>query len=150
MPTYISAQGLEELKIELKTRKLERREIAYKIESAKELGDLSENFEYHEAREQQAMNETRIGQIEEMLKDIALVEEKRGGSTISLGSKFIVKMNGTQKTYEMVGSSEANPLDGKISNESPLGQAFIGHGVADVVEVTVPSGVMSYTIIEIM
>ncbi len=150
MSTYISASGLEELKQELVNRKSERREIAGKIESAKELGDLSENFEYHEARDQQAMNETRIIELEDIVKDFVIVEEKRGGNVISLGSKFVVSINGGEKTFELVGSNEANPLDGKISNESPIGQAFIGHGVGETVDISVPSGTMQYKIISIM
>ncbi len=151
MPTYVSTQRHEELKQEFENRKkVLRREIAGKIEAAKELGDLSENFEYHEAKEQQAQNESRIGQLEDMLKDIAIVEERRGGSAIALGSRFTARGNGEAKTYEIVGSNEANPLERKISNESPLGQAFLGHAVGDTVEVTTPSGVMHYTIIEIL
>lgn len=150
MSTFISAQGLEELKKELIDRKIGRRDIASKIEAAKELGDLSENFEYHEARDQQAMNETRIQELETIVKDFLIVEEKRGGSTISLGSKFVVRVNGGEKTFELVGSNEANPLEGKISNESPIGQAFIGHGVGDEVDVAVPSGSMRYSIIQII
>jgi transcription elongation factor GreA len=150
MPTYVSAEGLEQLKRELEDRKkVQRREIANKIESAKELGDLSENFEYHEAKEQQAMNESRIGALQDMLKDFIIVQEKLGGSAISLGSSFVVQLNGQEKTFEIVGSSEANPLGGKISNESPLGQAFLGHAVGDVVEVNVPSGVVKYIIKQI-
>ncbi|HBP00312.1 MAG: Transcription elongation factor GreA [Candidatus Uhrbacteria bacterium GW2011_GWF2_41_16] len=150
MPTYISSQGLEDMKKEWENRKMKiRKEIASKIEAAKELGDLSENFEYHEAKEQQALNETRIAQLDDMLKDYVVIEEKRGGLFISLGCTFIVEYNGKQKTFEIVGSNEANPLEGKISNESPLGQAFLGHAVGTFVEVTVPFGVMQYKIIEI-
>ncbi len=150
MPTYVSAQGHEDLKNELENRKrVLRREIAGKIEAAKELGDLSENFEYHEAKEQQAQNESRIGALEDMLKDIAIVQDRTGGNVIALGCTFLVETNGQTKTFALVGSNEANPLEGKISNESPLGNAFLGHAVGDVVEVTVPSGVISYTIKEI-
>lgn len=151
MSTYVSSQGQEELRQELENRKkLVRREIASKLEAAKELGDISENFEYHEAKEQQAQNETRIGELQQMLKDVVIVEERTGGSTISLGCKFIVERNSEKKTYEIVGSNEANPLEAKISNESPLGQAFLGHAVGDQVEVTTPSGSMRYNILEIL
>ncbi|MBU0646159.1 transcription elongation factor GreA [Patescibacteria group bacterium] len=150
MPTYISADGLANLEEEYEKRRKEtRREIADRIEQAKELGDLSENFEYHEAKEQQALNEARIMELDSMIKDTVLVEQKTGGSEISLGATFVVELNGVQKTFEMVGSNEANPLEGKISNESPLGQAFLGRGVNDAVEVEVPSGSMTYKIIEI-
>jgi len=147
MPTYISAAGLEKLKEEIVKRKREtRREIASRIEGAKELGDLSENFEYHEAKEQQALNETRIVDLDSMIKDSVIVEQQSGGSEISLGSTFVVMVNGGEKTYEMVGSSEADPISGKISNESPIGEAFMGHKKGDVVQIEVPSGTVSYTI----
>lgn len=150
MPTYISSEGLAKLEAEYEKRKKEtRKEIAERIESAKELGDLSENFEYHEAKEQQALNESRVIELEGMIRDAVLVEQKTGGSEISLGATFVVEMNGVQKTFEMVGSNEADPLVGKISNESPLGQAFLGRGAGEQVEVEVPSGTMSYKIIEI-
>jgi len=151
MSTYVSLQGHEELKQEFENRKkVLRREIAGKIEAAKELGDLSENFEYHEAKDQQAQNESRIGQLADMLKDIVIVEERRGGTTIALGGRFSAQGNGETKTYEIVGSNEANPLEQKISNESPLGQAFLGHAVGDTIDVTTPSGIMRYTITEIL
>ena len=150
MPTYISSEGLVKLEEEFEKRKKEtRREIAGRIEQAKELGDLSENFEYHEAKEQQALNETRIIELEGMIRDAVLVEQKTGGSEVSLGATFVVEMNGVQKTFEMVGSNEADPIEGKISNESPLGQAFLGRGVGEDVEVEVPSGTMVYQIVEI-
>jgi transcription elongation factor GreA len=152
MPTYVSTHGHDELKRELVHRKRElRREIASKIEAAKELGDLSENFEYHEAKEQQAQNESRIWQLEDMLKDIVTVETRSGGVAIALGSRFTARNHAQQKkTFEIVGSQEANPMEGKISNESPLGQAFLGCGVDEIVELPVPSGTITYTITEIL
>ncbi len=149
MPTYLSADGLEKLKQEWEDRKTKvRAEIAEKISAAKELGDLSENFEYQEAKEQQGQNEGRIMELESMIKDFSLVEQQKGG-TINLGSRFTIQVNGAKRQFEIVGSSEADPLQGKISNESPLGQAFMGRGEGDVVEVKVPSGVVSYTLLSI-
>jgi transcription elongation factor GreA len=150
MPTYLSKEKLAELVQELETRRLRtRREIAGRIEAAKELGDLSENFEYHEAKEQQALNETRIVDLEGMIKDAVLVEQQTGGKEISLGSTFVAEVNGTKRTFEIVGSNEADPMAGKISNESPIGQAFIGREAGETVQVAVPSGMMSYKIVEI-
>lgn len=150
MPTYVSAEGLEKMKQEFEDRKQRvRGEIAEKISAAKELGDLSENFEYQEAKEQQGQNESRIMDLEAMIKDSSLVEQQRGG-TINLGSHFTVETNGAKRQFEIVGSSEADPLTGKISNESPLGQAFIGRGEGEVAEVKVPSGTMSYKILSIV
>lgn len=150
MPTYLSAEGLEKMKQEFEDRKTKvRAEIAEKISAAKELGDLSENFEYQEAKEQQGQNEGRIMELEAMIKDCAIVEQQRGG-TINLGSHFTVQVNGAKRQFEIVGSAEADPLTGKISNESPLGQAFIGRGEGEVAEVKVPSGTMSYKILSIV
>lgn len=150
MPTYISAAGLQKLKEELETRKsTTRRDIAEKIGAAKELGDLSENFEYQEAKEEQGANEVRIAELEAMIKDAHIVEEQSGGDTITLGTTFEAEVGGTRKTFEIVGSNEANPISGKISNESPIGQAFIGRKVGEDVSVAVPSGTMVYKIVRI-
>lgn len=146
---YVSAEALEELKHELQHRKMViRREIAARIEVAKELGDLSENFEYHEAKEQQGANESRIIELESMIRNAAVVERKIGGS-IALGSTFRVKVAGAEKTFQLVGATEANPIEGKISNESPIGRAFLGKNLGDAVEVDVPSGNVRYEILSI-
>lgn len=148
-PAYLSSAAIEELKKELTQReKVLRAEIAQKIGDAKEMGDLSENFAYHEARDQQAQNETRIIEIKDMLVNAVVVEERKGGK-INLGSRFKVKSGAQERSFEIVGESEANPMEGKISNASPLGNAFLGHSVGDVVEVTVPSGTMSYEVLSI-
>lgn len=150
MPTYISAAGLQKLKEELETRKtVTRREIADKIGDAKELGDLSENFEYQEAKEAQGSNEVRISELESMIKDSVIVEDQKGGDTIMLGTTFDAEVGGVPKTFAIVGSNEANPMEGKISNESPLGQAFIGRKLGEQVSVAVPSGTMVYKITRI-
>jgi transcription elongation factor GreA len=147
MPTYLSKQGLEDLKIEYARRINEiRKEIAEKISAAKELGDLSENFEYHEAKEQQGLNEARALQLQDMIRDAVIVEESTGGSDIGLGTTFDVEVNNVVKTYSIVGSNESDPLSGKISNESPIGLAFMGHEVGDIIEIKTPSGVMTYKI----
>ncbi len=150
MPTYISAEGLEQLKQEYEDRRTRvRTEIAEKISAAKELGDLSENFEYQEAKEQQAQNEMRLVDLEAMIKDAVLVEQQKGGASITLGSRFTVEADGKKRSFEMVGSSEADPLNGKISNESPIGMAFIGRAEGEKVEVTVPSGTTVYKILRL-
>src|SRR3989338_6999649 len=101
---YVSAEALEELKHELHHRKMvTRREIAARIEAAKELGDLSENFEYHEAKEQQGANESRIIELEDMIRNAVVVEKKTGGS-IALGSTFHVKVGGMEKAFQLVGA----------------------------------------------
>src|SRR3990167_10601401 len=101
MPTYLSKQGLEDLKAEHAKRITQiRKEISERISAAKELGDLSENFEYHEAKEQQGLNEMRILQLEHMLKDVVMVEQQSGGEHISLGTHFTVSANGKKQTFE--------------------------------------------------
>ncbi len=147
--TYVSAEALAELKKELETRiKMTRPEIAAKIADAREMGDLSENFAYHEAREQQGQNETRITELQQMLLTAVVVDAQSGGA-INLGSTFVVSVKGMEKTFSMVGESEASPMDGRISNASPLGMAFIGRKEGDVVNVEVPSGTMEYTIVKV-
>ncbi|MBI4438042.1 transcription elongation factor GreA [Candidatus Uhrbacteria bacterium] len=150
MPTYLSTQALEEIKQELTRRqKITRREIAEKIAGAKELGDLSENFEYQESKEEQGMNEARIAQLEGQIHDVVVIDAASGASQIGIGTMFIVECAGSKKTLTMVGSHEANPLEGKISNESPIGLAFLGAHAGDVVAVQTPSGSVEYRILEL-
>lgn len=150
MPTYVSQQGLQDLKDEFSRRTtIVRREIAEKIAAAKELGDLSENFEYHEAKEQQGFNEARILEVEDMIRDAVIVEETTGATVIQIGTTFTVSSKNGEKTFSLVGSNESNPLEGKISNESPMGLAFIGHEVGDKVEIQSPGGTTMYTIVSI-
>ena len=150
MPSYMSQSKLDDLRAELeKRKKITRREIADQISTAKDLGDLSENFEYQDAKEQQGLNEARIIQIGNMITDAVVVEESLGGDEINIGTTFVAKCNGSEKTFTIVGSTEADPMSGKISNESPIGQAFLGRKPGEGVEIEVPSGVMSYTIITI-
>jgi transcription elongation factor GreA len=149
MPTYVSQKGLEDLQKEFEDRKAARTIISEKISAAKELGDLSENFEYHADKEEQGVNEARIAQLEDMMKDAVMVSAQKGGQTITLGTSFRASCDGEEKNFEIVGSAEANPLQGKISNESPLGASFMGRSVGESVSVGVPSGTKTYCILEI-
>ncbi len=150
MPSYLSTKGLQEIKEELiRRQKITRREIAEKIANAKELGDLSENFEYQESKEEQGMNEARIAQLENQIHDVVIIDAASGSSQIGIGTMFIAEVGGQKKSFTMVGSNEADPLKGKISNESPIGLAFLGAKTGDVVSIEVPSGTMKYTIVEI-
>lgn len=149
---YISPEGLLKLKEELFDRQNRiRKEITEKISIAKEQGDLSENFEYSNAKEMQAMNETRIGELEEILKNAVIIQSQEGGTTISLGASFTVKLpGGVNKIFTIVGSTESDPMAGKISNESPLGQAFLGKSIGDMVNIPLPGGAsIKYEIISI-
>ena len=151
MTNYFSDQKYNELKEELaKRRTTIRREIAERISAAKEMGDLSENFEYQEAKEQQSQNEQSIAELDSILFDAVIVGEKKGGAMIGLGNTFEVKFNGQKKQFTVVGSSEADPLTGKISNESPTGQAFLGKAEGETVEINTPSGKIQYTINKIL
>ncbi len=145
--TYVSAEGLAKLKAELEVLKYtRRRELADRIDAAKALGDLSENAEYHEAKEDLGFVEGRIAQIESMLKNFEIIADGSTGEVVGVGSTVEVEINGKKKTYKIVGSNEADPVAGLISNESPLGNAFIGHRQNDTVLVDTPAGKTMYTI----
>lgn len=147
---YLTAEGLEKLKAELAYLKTNRRrELADRIDAAKSLGDLSENAEYHEAKDALAFVEGRVREIEDMLKNFSVIPETQSGESIHIGSTVEVDVRGARKTYKIVGASEANPLDGLISNESPLGSAFIGRAVGDEVEVETPGGTTAYKVIRV-
>ncbi len=142
----ISEEGYEKLQEELhQLSTSKRREIADRIEKAKELGDLSENAEYADAKEAQAFNEGRIGEISNLLKNLTVVQNTHGNE-IGMGSKVGVEINGQKKEYTIVSFNEADPLSGLISNESPMGVAFLGKKVGDKVLVKTPKGDMIYNI----
>lgn len=142
----ISEEGFQKLEEELKCLSTaKRREIADRIEKAKELGDLSENAEYADAKEAQAFNEGRIAEITSLLKNLTVVKSTHG-SEVGMGSKVTVEADGQKKEYVIVSFNEADPLAGKVSNESPLGEAFVGKKVGDKVVVHTPKGEIHYTI----
>lgn len=148
---YISREKLEDLKKELEFLKsTKRKEIADNLEFAKSLGDLSENAEYIQAREDQAKTEERISQIEEALKN-AVVITKHHSSTIEVGSTVVVEKegNGASQKYQIVGSEESDLKNGKISNRSPLGQALFGKKKGEKVTFKTPTGITNYKIVDI-
>ena len=150
MSEYISAEGLEKLKQELHELKtVKRQEIGSRLEHAKTLGDLSENAEYQEAIEEQTLVEQKIAEMEEMLRTIVVIKDARATDRVVVGSAVKVKGQWGEETYRIVGSEEADPAEGKISNESPLGKAFLGHKKGEHVEVKTPRGTMKYEIVEI-
>lgn len=149
--TYLSQEGLERLKQESKELKTaKRQEIAKRLQDAKELGDLSENAEYIEAKEAQSMNETRIAELEEIIKNAVVIETPQKRDTVEIGLTIEVKSadNGIER-FTIVGSEEARPAEGKISNESPLGRSFLGKKLGDEVEIKTPKGIAKYKIIKI-
>ncbi len=150
MTNYISQEGLDKLKEELDELKKKRYEISKRIEEAKSLGDLSENHEYHEAREAQSFNEGRLKELEEAIRDAEIItDQKTKSDIVDLGSKITVKNGGQEKHFIVVGSQEADPASGKISNESPIGRAFLGKKAGEKVEVETPGGKTEYKIISV-
>lgn len=147
---YLTKERLEELGQELDNLKNKSRvEVAERLKHAKEYGDLSENSEYAEAREEQAVVETRIFELEDLLKKAVIIKKSESVDKVSVGSSVTVKKGDKFLKYEIVGSYEAKPEDGKISDESPLGKAFMGHKVGDDVNVTTPAGQIAYQITKI-
>ncbi len=152
-PVMLTAEGLKQLEEELDFLKGEKRkEIAEKIKVARSYGDLSENSEYDDAKNEQAILEARIVTIEATLKNAVLIDESEiSNEHIHIGSKVKVENIKMGKTfdYKIVGSNETNPREGKISDESPIGSALIGKAVGDVVEIDAPMGVIGLKILEI-
>lgn len=148
---YISRNGIAKLEKELEyLKKVRRKEIAQLIHSAKEQGDLSENAEYAAAKEEQGHIESRILEIGEMLKRAEIIDAgKQNNDMVHVGSSVLIETDGEQMEYLIVGSNESNPSEGRISNESPIGRAFLGKKVGDVVHVTIPAGSIKYLITQI-
>ncbi|MGC8776125.1 MAG: transcription elongation factor GreA [Minisyncoccia bacterium] len=147
---YLTKEKLEELKKELEYLKREgRREVAEHLQKAKEYGDLSENAEYSEAKDEQQRIETRILELEEIIRNAVLIKEGTKGDKVKIGSKVTVKKDGKTYEYLIVGPNEADPSKGKISNESPLGRAFLDKKSGETAEVLAPSGKITYKIIKI-
>lgn len=144
----ITLDGKKELETELTELKARRGEVADKIAEARDFGDLSENAEYDAAREEQGLLETRIAEIEDIINNAEII---KGGSkkAIGLGSKVEVTTGGKKFSYTLVGPVEADPLEGKISNESPLGVALFGKKVDDKATISTPKGDVTYTITQI-
>ena len=145
----ISKKGLEKLEKELDyLQNTKRKQVATRLKSAIEQGDLSENAEYQDAKDQQAWTEGRIIELKNKIKNVQIIKKEKNGK-ITVGSQVKIKNNGQEFEYTIVGSQEADPLQGKISNESPLGQAFIGHRKGEKVNVQTPEGQIQYNILEI-
>ena len=149
----VTAEGLKQLEEELDLLKGEKRkEIAEKIKVARSYGDLSENSEYDDAKNEQAILEARIVTIEATLKNAVVIDETgMGNEHVHVGSKVKLEniTRGVEVEYKIVGSNESKPSEGKISDESPVGMALVGHSVGDVVEVETPIGMMGFKILDI-
>jgi transcription elongation factor GreA len=144
----ITDEGKKELEVELEELKGRRGAIADKIAEARDFGDLSENAEYDSAREDQGLLESRIAEIEDILLNADIIVARKS-SAIVLGSTVELKVGKKTTTYTVVGPVEADPLDGKISNESPLGEALMGKKVGDMAAITTPKGEVKYEIVSI-
>ena len=147
---HLTPDGVNELKTELSELISQRGEVAERIKSAREFGDLTENAEYATARQEQERAENRISEIEHILQNVEVIKKPRGDSKVQLGSEVKLKSNdGKSKNFRVVGTVEADPSEGKISDESPIGQALIGKGVGDMVEIVTPVETLSYKIVDI-
>ena len=147
---YLTKEGLEKLEKELDYLKKEKMpEIIERIARAKELGDLSENAEYQDAKDQQGFTAGRIVELEQLIRKAEIIEGGSDSSIVELGDSLTVKSELGEQSFTITGSNEADPSKGFISNESPLGRAFLGKSVGDKVIVQIPKGEMEYEIIKV-
>jgi len=149
-PTYLTPEGETRLRAELAELTGRRRqELAQRLRAAIQMGDLSENADYHKAKEDQAFLEGRIQELEAILR-MAVIIEKKQSDVVTVGSHVTIQEGDSPpETYHVVGAKEADPRNGKISNESPIGKALIDHKVGDVVEAETPSGRIKFKILKI-
>ena len=149
-PQYVSAEGLKKLQAELEDlRTTKRQEIADRIHAAMEFGDYSENSELEQAKNDQAFLEGRIMTLEQTIKNAVIIDEGSRHDLVEIGSKVTVEADGHKENYVIVGSAEASPAEGKISNESPVGRALMGHRAGETVRMSVPAGTIEMKIVSI-
>jgi transcription elongation factor GreA len=141
--------GVDELQAELDALLANRANLAEAIRSARELGDLAENAEYQTARSEQERSEGRVSEIENILKNVEIIKKPNGASKVQLGSTVKLKADGKSKEFQVVGTVEADPLNGKISDESPIGRALLGKKLGESVEIVTPAETTTYKIVEI-
>ena len=149
-PEYLSAEGLEKLKAELdELTNVKRPEVAQRIHDAKEYGDVTENAEYEDAKNEQAFVEGRIQSLTAIIKNAVLIDEKHSRTFVQIGSTVTIEGEAGKEKYTIVGAAEAAPDEGRISNESPVGRALLGKKKGEDVTVSVPAGDSTYTIVSI-
>ncbi len=149
-PLYLTREGLEKLRVELDEMvNVRRTEVAARIHDAKEHGDLTENAEYEDAKNEQAFVEGRIQSLEALIRNASIIDEKPNSDHVQIGSTVDVESPDGKQTFTIVGSAEASPREGRISNESPVGRALLGHKKGDSVVVKVPVGDFTYKIVAI-
>lgn len=145
----LTQSGVDELQAEHDHLVAKRGDIAESIRSARELGDLAENSEYQTARAEQERNEARINELNNILQNVEIIEKPKNGNKVQLGSKVTLKGAKGNKEFQVVGTVEADPLEGKISDESPIGKALIGKKVGDHVEIKTPAETTTYELVAI-
>jgi transcription elongation factor GreA len=144
---YLTKEGVEKLKAELEDLvKNQRTQIAIKLKEAKEYGDLSENSLWDDTKDKQAFIEGRISELEHILKNVTVIQSPKKADKVGIGSTVHLEVAGGLQKYTIVGSTEASPSEGKISNESPIGKALLGKAKGEAVEIEVPSGMIEYRI----
>jgi transcription elongation factor GreA len=148
---YVTPEGLKKLEDELEhLRTVKRQEVAQRLHEAMEDGELIENAEYEAAKNEQAFVEGRILELEHMLAQAQVIEPGKSTGVVGIGSTIVIQEDGKpSETYTIVGAAEANPRDGLISNESPMGQALLDHKVGDDVDVRAPAGTLRFRIVKI-
>lgn len=150
MKKYLTKEGFEKIKSELEYLKnVKRKEIAERLRHAIGFGDLSENAAYQEAKEAQAFMEGRILELEEMLRNVKVIQEKNHTGVAGLGSEVWLEKDGEEEKFKIVGANEADPLGGKISSESPLGKTLLGKRVGEAISINTPNGKTKYKILRI-
>jgi transcription elongation factor GreA len=149
-PVYLTAEGLAKLKAELnRLITVERPRVAARIHDAKLDGDISENAEYEDAKQEQSFLEGRIATLEAQLKNAEVIAPGGNGDRVGIGSKVVIKGDDGEETLTIVGSAEAAPREGRISNESPVGAALMGRRKGDKIVVQAPAGAVTYTLVRI-
>lgn len=143
---HLTEEGVAELKAELAELIAERVNVADRIKTAREFGDLAENAEYQVARQEQEKNEARIAEIEHIVNNVEIIKSGGGASKVRLGSKVKLEGGGKAKEFQVVGTVEADPLEGKISDESPIGKALLGRKLGEQVEIKTPVETATYKI----
>jgi len=147
---YLSAESLEGLKVELD--EMENKtipDIARRIDEAKQQGDLSENAEYHQAREDMSWARSRLVELEQLINNAKVIEKQCDNNVVSVGCSVKIKTNNKERVFTIVGPQEVDVSKGYISNESPIGEALMKHTVGDEVDITTPAGTQTYKILEV-
>lgn len=146
---HLTEEGVAELKAELEHLIGSRGDVAERIKTAREFGDLSENAEYQTARQEQEKHEERIAELEHILQNVEIIKTPKNDGKVRLGSRVKLEGHGSTKEFQVVGTVEADPLEGKISDESPIGQALMGKKVGEEVEIKTPAETTTYKLVSI-